>query len=349
MQADDLTNWSILALSAALETVLRSFAALAGVFSSLFAIVFAPLALAQGGGSAYPNRPVTIVVPFPPGGGTDVGARLVAQKLAARWGQSVVVDNKGGAAGQVGSDIVAKARPDGYTLLVGNVGTVAVNPSLYRAMPYNPDTAFTPIGMIAELPMVLLTTPGLAWQTMPDLIRMAKAEPGRFSYASSGSGGAPHLSAELLKRAAGIDLLHIPYKGGGPAQADLMAGHVNLLFATILEGIGHIKSGKLRGLAVSSAARSPALPDVPTIAETLPGYESGSWIGLLAPAGTPADIVEKIATDLREVLQQADTRQTLVTQGATPLPLAPAAFKARIDADRARYGRIIAEGGIKAD
>lgn len=328
---------------------MKLFSLVASALLAQSAIFYIANASAQTPASTYPNRPVTIVVPFPPGGGTDVGARLVAQKLSTKWGQSVVVDNKGGAAGQVGSDIVAKARPDGYVLLVGNVGTVSVNPSLYKSMPYNPDTAFTPIGMIAELPMVLLTTPTLAWQTMPDLIRMAKAEPGKFSYASSGSGGAPHLSAELLKRAAGIDLLHIPYKGGGPAQADLMAGHVNLLFATVLEGIGHIKSGKLRGLAVSSAARSPALPDMPTIAETLPGYESGSWIGMLAPAGTPTEIVEKIAADLREVLNQPETRQTLITQGATPLPMASAAFKARIDADRARYARIIAEGGIRID
>ncbi len=328
---------------------MKLFSLVASALLAHVATFYVVTANAQSPAATYPNRPVTIVVPFPPGGGTDVGARLVAQKLSTKWGQSVVVDNKGGAAGQVGSDIVAKARPDGYVLLVGNVGTVSVNPSLYKSMPYNPDTAFTPIGMIAELPMVLLTTPTLAWQTMPDLIRMAKAEPGKFSYASSGSGGAPHLSAELLKRAAGIDLLHIPYKGGGPAQADLMAGHVNLLFATVLEGIGHIKSGKLRGLAVSSAARSPALPDMPTIAETLPGYESGSWIGMLAPAGTPTEIVEKIAADLREVLNQPETRQTLITQGATPLPMTSAAFKARIDADRARYARIIAEGGIRID
>jgi tripartite-type tricarboxylate transporter receptor subunit TctC len=299
---------------------------------------------------AYPLRPVTMVVPFPPGGGTDVGARLVAQKLSVKWGQSVLVENKGGAAGMVGADAVAKAKPDGYTLLVGNVGTQSVNPALYKKMPYDPDTAFAPISMIAELPLVLLVTPSLPYYSVKELTAAAKSEPGKISYASSGSGGAPHLAAEIFKTSAGVNMLHVPYKGGGPAVSDVLAGHVNMLFATVLESIGHIRSGKLRGLAVSSASRSPALPDMPTVAESgLPGFDTGSWIGMLAPAGTPAAIVEKISADVREVLAQPDTRQTLITQGATPLGMTPAAFKARIDADRQRYGRIIQESGINAD
>jgi tripartite-type tricarboxylate transporter receptor subunit TctC len=299
---------------------------------------------------AYPLRPVTMVVPFPPGGGTDVGARLVAQKLSVKWGQSVLVENKGGAAGMVGAEAVAKAKPDGYTLLVGNVGTQSVNPALYKKMPYDPDTAFAPISMIAELPLVLLVTPSLPYYSVKELTAAAKSEPGKISYASSGSGGAPHLAAEIFKTSAGVNMLHVPYKGGGPAVSDVLAGHVNMLFATVLESIGHIRSGKLRGLAVSSASRSPALPDMPTVAESgLPGFDTGSWIGMLAPAGTPAAIVEKISADVREVLAQPDTRQTLITQGATPLGMTPAAFKARIDADRQRYGRIIQESGINAD
>lgn len=294
----------------------------------------------------FPTRPVTVVVPFPPGGGTDVGARLVAQKLSVKWGQPVLVDNKAGAAGMVGADIVAKAKPDGYTLLVGNVGTQSVNPSLYKKMSYDPDRAFAPVSMIAELPLVLLITPSLPYQSIRDLVAAARSEPGKLSYASSGSGGAPHLAAEIFRKSGGVNMLHVPYKGGGPAVTDLMAGHVDMLFATVLESIGHIKSGKLRGLAVSSASRSPALPDMPTVGESLPGFDTGSWIGMLAPAGTPPAIIEKISADVREVLAQPDTRQTLIVQGATPLGLTPAAFQARIDADRQRYGRIIRESGI---
>lgn len=294
----------------------------------------------------FPTRPVTVVVPFPPGGGTDVGARLIAQKLSVKWGQPVLVDNKAGAAGMVGADVVAKAKPDGYTLLVGNVGTQAVNPSLYKKMAYDPDKAFAPVSMIAELPLVLLITPSLPYQSIKDLVAAAKSEPGKLSYASSGSGGAPHLAAEIFRKSGGINMLHVPYKGGGPAVTDLMAGHVDILFATVLESIGHIKSGKLRGLAVSSASRSPALPDMPTVGESLPGFDTGSWIGMLAPAGTPPAIIEKISADVREVLAQPDTRQTLIMQGATPLGLTPAAFQTRIDADRQRYGRIIRDSGI---
>jgi tripartite-type tricarboxylate transporter receptor subunit TctC len=207
-----------------------------------------------------------------------------------------------------------------------------------------------PIGMIAELPLVLLATPSLPFQSIREVVAAAKASPGKLSYASSGSGGAPHLTTELLQKASGIRLLHVPYKGGGPAVVDVMAGHVNFLFATVLESIGHIKSGKARGLAVSSAARSPALPDVPTIAENgYPGFESGSWIGMLAPTGTPAAIIEKVAVDLQEILGRPDVKQTLISQGATPLSLMPLEFKTRIDSDRQRYLRIIQDGGIKSE
>jgi tripartite-type tricarboxylate transporter receptor subunit TctC len=298
----------------------------------------------------YPSRSVTIIVPFPPGGGTDVGARLIAQKLAAKWGQGVVIENRGGAAGILGVDLASKAKPDGYTLLVGNVGTQSVNPSLYPKLPYNADTAFSPISMIAELPLVLLASPTLPLPTLKDVVAAAKKEPSKLSYASSGSGGAPHLATELLQNVAGIRLLHVPYKGGGPAIVDVMAGHVDFLFATVLESIGHLKSGKVKGIAVTSAARSPALPDMPTIAESgYAGFETGSWIGLLAPSGTPQLIVDKIAADVKDILGQAEVRQTLISQGATPLSLSPTAFKQRIDSDRARYKQIIQERGIKLE
>ena len=308
----------------------------------------APIALAQGN---YPTRTVTMIVPFPPGGGTDVGARLVAQKLSQKWGQSVVVENRGGAAGIVGMDAAAKAKPDGYTIVMGNVGTTAINGSLYKSkMPYDPDTAFTPISLVADLPLVLLVNPGLPWKMPADLIREAKAAPDKFTFASSGAGGAPHLAAEIFQSMAAVKLTHVPYKGGGPAVTDLLAGHVNMLFATVLEAAGQVRSGKLRALAVTSKTRSPALPDVPTLADSgVPGYESGSWIGLLAPKGTPVEIVEKIAADVRAVLQEEDTRKTLVDQGALPRALAPAQFGALIDEDKKRYATIIADKNIKLD
>ncbi len=298
---------------------------------------------------AYPSKPVTVVVPFSPGGGTDIGARLIAQKLTAKWGQSVIVENRAGAGGLVGADLVAKAKPDGYTLLVGNVGTQAINQSLYK-MPYNADTAFAPISMIAELPFVMLAGPSVNAKTPKEFVALAKAEPGKRTYASSGQGGSPHLTAEIFQGAAGIKLTHVPYKGGGPAMTDLMAGHVDILFASVLEGSGHVKAGKLKALAVSSATRSPALPDVPTLAEAgIANSESGSWIGMFAPAGTPQTIIDKIAADIKEAVAQNDTRQTLIGQGATPWSTTPAELKAIIDRDRVRYGKVISDRQIKVE
>ena len=316
--------------------------------------VLAASALALSGAAraqtAYPARPVMLVVPFPPGGGTDTGARIVAQRLAARWGQPVVVENKGGAAGQIGADFVAKAKPDGYTLLMGNIGTQAINPSLYKKMPYDPDTAFVAISLVAELPLAMTVHPGVAAKTPRELIALARARPGQLSYSSSGAGGAPHLAAEMFKQATGSFILHVPYRGGGPAVADLLAGHVDLSFMTVLEASGHIKSGKLRALAVTSALRVPALPDVPTLAEAaLPGFNSISWIGLLAPAGTPKDIVDKVAADVREVLGADEVRNKLIELGALPHANTPAQFTQMIANDRKRYAQIIVDRKITLD
>lgn len=318
------------------------------LFSSL--ITLGALSAHAQSSEPYPNRPVKVVVPFPPGGGTDVGARLVAQKLSLKWGQPVIVENRGGAAGRVGAELVAKAKPDGYTLLVGNVGTQSVNPALYKKMPYDPDKAFAPIGMIAELPLVMLVTPSLPWKNVKDVVEAAKKDPGKITFASSGAGGAPHLAGEIFQQASGTKMLHVAYKGGGPAALDLMAGHVNIYFGTVLESVGHVKSGKLKGLGVTSANRSPALKEIPTIAESgYAGFDTGSWIGMLAPAGTPASIINKISADLREVLALPDTQKTLITQGATPWPMTPEQFAQRIKSDQARYGRIIIENKLSAE
>ena len=303
-------------------------------------------AFAQG----YPSKPVTLIVPFAPGGGTDIGARLVATRLTQKWGQTVVVENRAGAGGLVGADAVAKAKPDGYTLLFANVGTQSINPTLYTKLPYNPDTAFAPVALVAELPFVLMSGPNFAARTPKELVALAKADPGKVTYASSGAGGSPHLTSEIFQSATGTKFTHIPYKGGGPAMTDLMAGHVDILFASILESSGHIKAGKLRALAVSSARRSPALPDVPTLAESgVNGAESGSWIAVLAPAGTPQAVIDKIAGDVKELVALPEVQSTLITQGATPQSSTPAQLQALIDSDRKRYGRVIIEQGIKAD
>ena len=300
--------------------------------------------------ASFPDRPVTIVVPFPPGGGTDAGARLIAQKLSTRWGQSVIIDNKAGASGMVGSEYVSRAKPDGYTLLIGNIGTFSINPSLYKKMPYDPDKAFVPVSMIAELPYFLLVTPSLKANNVKEFIAFAKANPGAVTYASSGSGSGPHLAGEMFEKATGLDMMHVPYKGGGPAAADVMAGHVNMYFSTVLESIGSVKSGKLKALGTSSLVRSPAMPELPTIAESgVPGFDAASWIGIAAPAGTSPALVDKIAADVKAVISEQDTKQTLIQQGATPMPLTPTAFKARIESDRVRYAKVIKEGNVQVD
>jgi len=298
----------------------------------------------------YPQRPVTFIVPFPPGGGTDISARTVAAKLGEKWKQPVVIENRAGAAGIVGADAAAKARPDGYTLLIVNVGIVSINPALYAKLPYDPERAFAPVSLICELPFVLMASPKLAANSVAELVAHAKANPGKVTFASSGSGGSPHLTAEIFQLATGTQMVHVPYKGGGPAMTDLMAGHVDLLFASVLEGSGHIRSGKLKGLAVTHLKRSPALPGVPALAEAgVKDAESGSWIALLAPAGTPQTIVDKVGADIREAVESPDVREKLVAQGAVPQASTPRELQALIDKDRLRYGRIIKEKGLKAE
>jgi tripartite-type tricarboxylate transporter receptor subunit TctC len=299
---------------------------------------------------AYPVKPVTFIVPFPPGGGTDISARTVAAKLGEKWKQSVIVENKSGAAGILGADAAAKSRPDGYTLLIVNVGVTSINPALYARLPYNPDTAFTPVSLICELPFVLMASPSFPPNAVKELVAYAKANPGKVTFASSGQGGSPHLTAEIFQLATGTKMTHVPYKGGGQAMPDLMAGHVDLLFASVLESSGHIKSGRLKGLAVTHAKRSPALPDVPTLAEAgVKDAESGSWIALLAPAGTPAAIVTKVGADIRDAVAQSDVKEKLVSQGAVPQASTPQELQALINADLARYGKIIREQGLKAE
>jgi len=312
----------------------------------LFALFFSAAAFAQ----PYPARPITFVVPFPPGGGTDISARTVATKLSEQLQQSIVIENKTGAAGIIGADLVAKARPDGYTLLIVNVGMVSINPALYAKLPYNPDTAFAPVSLICELPFVLMASPKFAPNSVQELVAYAKANPDKVTYASSGLGGSPHLTAEIFQSATGTRMTHVPYKGGGQAMPDLMAGHVDLLFASVLESSGHIKAGRLKGLVVTHAKRSPALPEVPTLAEAgVKNAESGSWIALLAPAATPAPIIAKMNAEIRTAVAAPDVREKLIAQGAVPQASTPAELQALIKSDLARYGKIIREKGLKAE
>lgn len=311
-------------------------------FTCMLALALCAVAQAPAFAQAFPSRPVTLVVPFPPGGGTDTGGRVIAEQLSRRWGQPVIVENKGGAAGQIGADFVAKSRPDGYTLLLGNIGTQAINPLLYTKMPYDADKAFAPISLVAELPLAMMVNPAVPAKTAADFIALAKAKPGQLSYSSSGAGGAPHLAAEMFKDQTGSFVLHVPYRGGGPAIADLLAGHVQLSFMTVLEASGHIKAGKLRALAVTGDKRVAAFPDVPTLAESLlPGFNAISWIGLLGPAGMPQDLQDRIAADLRAVLADDAVRARFVALGGVPRATSPSEFAQLIGDDRRRYAQII--------
>ena len=317
------------------------------MFTRRLAIALAFAALAPAFAQTFPSRPVTLVVPFPPGGGTDTGGRVIAEQLGRRWGQPVIVENKGGAAGQIGADFVAKSRPDGHTLLLGNIGTQAINPLLYPKLPYDADKAFAPVSLVAELPLAMMVNPSTPAKTAAEFIALAKSTPGQLSYSSSGAGGAPHLAAEMFKDQTGTFLLHVPYRGGGPAIADLLAGHVQLSFMTVLEASGHIKAGKLRALAVTGDKRVPAFPDVPTLAESaLPGFNAISWIGLLAPAGTPQDVVDKIAADVRAVLADETVKARFVALGGVPRASSPQEFAKLIADDKGRYAKIISSRKI---
>ena len=307
------------------------------------------IAAAQDAAATFPSRAVTMIVPFPPGGGTDTGARWVAEQLTRKWGQPVIVDNKPGAAGKIGAEIASRAKPDGYTIMMTNAQVAAINPSLYNTMPYNAETAFTAVTLVAELPLVLLVNSELPIKTPKDFIDMARAKPGEITYASAGNGSSTHLAASLLEAATGIKLTHVPYKGGGPAMTDVMAGQVNSTLLTVLESGAAVKSGKVRPIAVTSIARSPALPQLPTIAESaIPGYASISWIGLLAPSGVPTTIIHKIAKDVGDIVNSVEMKQRFIDQGATPVGGTPAQFQALIDSEQAKYRKIIAEKNISA-
>ena len=296
----------------------------------------------------YPNRTIRIIVPFTPGGATDVVTRIVAQKLSEQTGRQVVTDNRGGAGGIVGAEAVAKAPPDGYTLVMGTSGTHAINVSLYPKLPYDPVKDFAPVTRTAVLPSMILAHPSVPATNVRELIAIAKKNPGQLTYASSGS--AQYLTGALFTSMAQIDMLHVPYKGGGQAMPAQLGGEVALSFSTVVSSLPHVKSGRLRGLAVTSAKRTPAAPEFPTVAESgLPGYEAVSWYGVLAPAGTPRDIVTRLNTEVVRALKLPEVRQLMLAQGAEPVSESPEQFAALIKSDIAKWGDVVRKSGAKAD
>ena len=298
----------------------------------------------------YPTKPIRLVVPFPPGGTTDILARAVAQQLSQTWNQQVIVDNRPGAGGNIGAELVAKAAPDGYTLVMGTVGTHAINPSLYGKMPYDHVKDFAPVILVAGVPNVLEVNPDLPVHSVRELIDYAKANPGKLNFASSGNGTSIHLSGELFKTMAGVQMTHVPYKGSAPALADLAGGQVQLMFDNLPSSLGLIKGGKLRAIAVTSTTRAAALPDVPTIAESgLPGFEASSWFGVLAPAGTPHEIVAKLNGAIGTWLATPEAKEKLLAQGAIAAGGSPEDFAQHIDRETAKWAKVVKASGAHID
>lgn len=312
-------------------------------------VLLATLASAASA-QTYPTKPIRMVVPFPAGGTTDILARAVAPKLNEAWGQQVVVDNRPGAGGNIGSELVAKSAPDGYTLEMGTVGTHAINASLYAKMPYDHVRDFVPVILVAGVPNVLVVHPSVPVNSVAELIAYAKANPGKLNFASSGSGTSIHLAGELFKVMAGVQMTHVPYKGSAPAVQDLLGGQVQLMFDNLPSSLPHIKAGKLRALAVTSAQRAPALPDVPTVAEAvLPGFEASSWFGVLAPAGTPAAIVAKLNAEIAKWLASPEAKEKLLSQGANAAGGPPEDFAKHIASETAKWAKVVKESGAKVD
>ncbi len=314
--------------------------------SALGLLALTPLA-AQA--QAFPTKAITIIVPFSAGGTTDILARVLGQFISKDLGQPVIIDNRAGAGGNIGTQLVARAAPDGYTILMGTVGTHAINQSLYPKLAFDPIKDFAPLTRVALVPNLLVANPAQPFKTVKELMAYAKANPGKVTFGSSGSGTSIHLSGELFKQMAGVDIQHVAYKGSAPAVNDLLGNHIAIMFDNMPSAIGHVKAGKLRPLAVTTAQRSPALPDVPTIAEAgVPGYEATSWFGLLAPAKTPAPVVARLNAVILKALADPDVKKKLLEQGAEPAGETPAQFAAFIGSETVKWGKIVKQSGATA-
>lgn len=319
------------------------------VFSAAFAAsVQSGTASAQAAaGARYPARPIRLIVPFPPGGSNDILGRVLAQRLTQRLGQQVVVDNRAGGNAVIGAELVANAAPTGYTLLI--TSTAFTTSAAIQKLPYDPRKSFTSISLLGSGPAVLAVNPGLPARSTKELIAMAKAKAGQMRFASSGTGGINHFAGELFKNMAGVDILHVPYKGGGPAMIDVMAGHLEMMFGTLTQSSPHMRSGKLRALAMTSKERWPTLPDIPTIAETLPGYESMAWWAIFGPAAMPRAIVTLLNTEIRAILVEPDVSKWFVAEGAEPRVDSPEALAAHVAEELEKWGRVAKTNGIKLD
>ena len=325
------------------------------MFARWLIAVVACAILAPAQAQTWPSKPVRIVVPFPPGGTTDIVARSIGVELQRMWQHAVVIENRPGAGGNIGADVVAKAAPDGYTLLMGTVGTHAINKALFdqsgAKMPFDPVKDFVPITLAAGVPNVMVINPKLPVNTVAEFIAYAKARPGQLNMASSGNGTSIHLSGELFKTVTGVYMVHFPYRGSAPAMTDLIAGNMNVMFDNLPSALPHIKSGRLKALAVTSRTRSPALPNVPTIEEAagLKGFDASSWFGLFAPAGTPRTIVDKIQADVAKALALPEVRERFLAQGADPGGNTPDQFAAFIRAETDKWTRVVKFSNAKVD
>jgi tripartite-type tricarboxylate transporter receptor subunit TctC len=318
----------------------------------LLALAVACAAIAPAGmAQTYPSKPVRFVVPFPPGGPLDVMARGVGQKLQETWGQPVVVDNRPGAGGGIGADLVAKSPGDGYTLLMGAVSTHAINPSLYAKVPYDAQRDFVPVALVAQVPNILVINPSVPVQSVQELIDYARAKPGSLSFGSGSTGSTGHLAGELFKTMAGVDMVHIPYKGGAPAMQDLLAGQTQIMFDNLANALPQVKAGKLRALAVTTLKRAPAVPDLPTIAEAgLPGFDLTTWFGVFVPAGTPPETVAKLNAEIVKALASKDLGERLAAMGTVaPESNTPERFAAFVRAEAAKYAQVVKDSGARVD
>ena len=316
---------------------------------AFFAIFFG-VTTAPAETPAYPIKPIHIVVPFTPGGSTDILARAIGRDLTKAWGQSVIIDNVAGAGGAIGAEKVARAAPDGYTLLMGHIGTLAVNPSLYPRLPYNPVNDFAPVAWMARVPIVLVVHLSVPAKNVRELVSLVKAKPGQLNYGSGGNGSAANLATEYFKLQTGTSLVHIPYRGTAPAVTDLMGGQIQLLFTGAPAVLSQIKNGQLRALAVSSPTRLEALPDLPTVAESgYKGFEADQWYGLVTPAGTPPEIVTQLNVQINKSLGSAELKTRLNSEGAIAEPTTPEAFGRHIIREIARWKPVIQSGRVKAD
>ena len=297
----------------------------------------------------YPDHSIRFIVPYGPGGGSDSTSRIVAKPLGEVLGQQIVIDNRPGAGTIIGAELAAKSPPDGYTIFSGITGTMAINPSIYAKLPYDPVKDFAPISMVAVGPNVLAVHPSVPAKNVKELIVLAKSHPGQLSYASSGVGGAPHLAGELFKYMAGVDMLHVPYKGAAPATIDLIAGNVQVMFAGLAPAVPQIKAGKIRALAVAGTKRSLVLPDAPSLAETLKGYDGSTWFAIFAPAGTPNDIIDRHASELARIMARKDVIDQLLQQGYEPWVMGPKELGAYVKEQIAKWAKVIKVAGIKGE